>query len=300
MKQSLTYYITLLVIKLKGIKRNLSNDPIDFKKIRKEDVQQPSTSFFKKNVLRTFKISDSLITEIGLDQSFDKLLIFIPGGAFISGPAQHHWDTVKEIAKKTKHKIWLCNYPKAPENQITKISENIDNIYASAIKIYQANHISFLGDSVGATLTTALIQRLIINKIELPAQLILVSPVMDASMSNPEIATLEKVDPMLSKTGVLSAKKMCAGKKDLKDPIISPLYGSFEGFPNTILFLAQNDIMYPDAKLAEIKMRNNHVNIEVIEGNNMPHIWPFLPIMKEAKTALNSIIRILKTNHNNV
>ncbi|MBR9845404.1 MAG: alpha/beta hydrolase [Algicola sp.] len=300
MKQSLTYYITLLVIKLKGIKRNFSSDPIDFKKIRKEDVQQPSTSFFKKNILRTFHISDSLITEIGLDQSFDKLLIFIPGGAFISGPAQHHWDTVKEIAKKTNHKIWLCNYPKAPENQITKISENIDNIYASALKIYQANHISFLGDSVGATLTTALIQRLIINKIELPAQIILVSPVMDASMSNPEIATLEKVDPMLSKTGVLSAKKMCAGNKDLKDQIISPLYGSFEGFPNTILFLAQNDIMYPDAKLAEIKMRNNHINIEVIEGNNMPHIWPFLPIMKEAKTALNSIIRILKTNHINV
>jgi len=126
----------------------------------------------------------------------------------------------------------MCNYPKAPENQITKISENIDAIYSSALKNYQANHISFIGDSAGGTLTTALIQRLIMNKIELPAKIILVSPVMDASMSNPEIETLGKVDPMLSKTGVLSAKKMCAGNKDLKDQIISPLYGSFEGFPN--------------------------------------------------------------------
>ena len=136
------------------------------------------------------------------------------------------------------------------------------------------------------------------KKIELPAKIILVSPVMDASMSNPEIETLEKVDPMLSKTGILSAKKMCAGNKDLTDQIISPLYGDFEGFPKTILFLAQNDIMYPDAKLAEIKMRKNNVNIEVIEGKNMPHIWPFLPVMKEAKACLNRIIQIIKTNHN--
>ena len=100
MKQSLTYYITQLVLKLKGVKRNFSRNPIDFNKIRKEDVQQPSNSFFKNNVLRTFKISDSLITEIGLNKSSDNLLIFIHGGAFISGPSQHHWDTVKEIAKK--------------------------------------------------------------------------------------------------------------------------------------------------------------------------------------------------------
>ena len=112
---------------------------------------------------------------------------------------------------------------------------------------------------------------------------------MDASMSNPEIEPLEKVDPMLSKTGILSAKNMCAGNKDLKDQIISPLYGGFEGFPKTILFIAQNDIMYPDGKLAAIKMRKNNVNIEVIEGNNMPHIWPFLPVMKEAKTSFNRL-----------
>jgi acetyl esterase/lipase len=299
MKQSFTYYITLLVIKLKGVKRNFSKNPIDFNKIRKEDVHRPSNRFFKKNVLRTFKISDSLITEIGLDKRSDNLLIFIHGGAFISGPAQHHWGTVKKIAKQTNYKIWMCDYPKAPENQITKISENIDAIYSCALKNHQANHISIIGDSVGGTLTTALIQRLITNKIELPAKIILVSPVMDASMSNPEIEPLEKIDPMLSKTGILSAKKMCAGNKDLKDQIISPLYGDFEGFPKTILFLAQNDIMYPDAKLAEIKMRKNNVNIEVIEGNNMPHIWPFLPVMKEAKTSLNRLIQIIKTNPNN-
>ena len=295
MKQSLSYYITLLIIKIKGVKKDFYHDPIDFKKIRKEDIHHPSSKFFKRNLLRTFKISDSLISEIGKDQCSDRLLIFIHGGAFISGPAKHHWNTVKEIAKKLDCKIWMCDYPKAPENEITKISENIEAIYSEAQKNYEANQISILGDSVGGTLATALVQRLILKKLKLPAKLILVTPVMDASMSNPKIKTFEKIDPMLSKKGVLSAKKMCAGNKDLKDQMISPLYGSFEGFPSTVLFLAKKDILYPDAKLAEIKMKKSNVNMKVIEGENMPHIWPFLPVMKEAKTSLNQMIRLIKT-----
>lgn len=295
MKQSLSYYITLFIIKIKGVKKDFNHDPIDFKKIRKEDIHHPSSKFFKRNLLRTFKISDSLISEIGKDQCSDRLLIFIHGGAFISGPAKHHWNTVKEIAKKMDCKIWMCDYPKAPENEITKISENIDAIYSEAQKKYEANQISILGDSVGGTLATALVQRLILKKLKLPAKLILVTPVMDASMSNPKIKTFEKIDPMLSKKGVLSAKKMCAGNKDLKDQMISPLYGNFEGFPSTVLFLAKKDILYPDAKLAEIKMKKSNVNMKVIEGENMPHIWPFLPVMKEAKTSLNQMIRLIKT-----
>lgn len=297
MKPSLSYYFTLLVIKLKGVKRNFSSDPIDYLKIRKEDIHRPSGSFFKKHILRTFKVSDTIISEVALNENAEHLLIFIHGGAFISGPAQHHWDSVKKIAKKANYKIWLCDYPKAPEHQIDIITKNIDSIYASALKSYQADQIALIGDSVGGSLATALIQRVILKKGELPNKLILITPVMDASMSNPAIKTLEKSDPMLSTEGVLSAKKMCAGSKDLKDPIISPVYGSFEGFPSTVLFLAQNDIMYPDGKLAEMKMKKSNVDLEVFEGSNMPHIWPLLPVMKEAKTALNEIIRTINTNH---
>lgn len=48
MKQSLTYYITLLVIKLRGLKKDFSKYPIDFKKIRKEDIHYPKDNFLNK------------------------------------------------------------------------------------------------------------------------------------------------------------------------------------------------------------------------------------------------------------
>jgi acetyl esterase/lipase len=76
--------------------------------------------------------------------------------------------------------------------------------------------------------------------------------------------------------------------------MISPINGSFHGFPNTVLFLAKNDIMYPDQRLAVQKLQDANVPLEVINGENMPHIWPFLPVMKEAKLALTEIIDRLK------
>jgi len=293
MKQSLSYYITLLIIKLKGLKKSFSEAPINFEKIRKEDVHYPKGKFFKQNKIRTFKVIDSLITEVGLNKNSDKLLIFIHGGAFISGPAKHHWDSIKKIATQTNYKIWMCDYPKSPENKISKISENIDSIYNNALDQFQPNKISFIGDSVGGTLITSLTQRLILKDIKLPKKIILVTPVMDASMSNPEIEKVDIIDPMLSKIGILSAKKMCAENNDLKNIMISPLFGSFDKFPHTILFIAENDIFYPDQKLAVKKFINAKINFELIEGKNMPHIWPFLPVMKEAKTSLNEIIRII-------
>ncbi|NQX82966.1 MAG: alpha/beta hydrolase [Flavobacteriaceae bacterium] len=293
MKHSLTYYITLLVIKLKGVKKDFSRDPIDVKKIRKEDVHHPNKRVFRQNKVSNFNILNTSITQITKSEKAEHLLIFIHGGAFISGPAKHHWDSIKEIVTKTNHTVWMCDYPKAPENKIAEISENIDLVYSTALEKYQAKQITLIGDSVGGTLITALTQRLINNKIELPNKIILVSPVMDATMSNPQIYKIDKIDPMLSKVGVLSAKKMCAENDDLKNVMISPINGSFDHFPKTILFLAKNDITYPDQQLAAQKLIKAKVNIKVIEGDGMPHIWPFLPVMKEAKKALKEIIDIL-------
>lgn len=296
MKQSLTYYLTLLVIRLKGLKKSFSQDPVDFKKIRKEDVHTPKGAFFKKNTIRSFRIASSSITEIKKEEPSVKLLIFIHGGAFISGPAQHHWDTVKELSRHTDFTIWMCNYPKAPEYKITLISENIDAIYNEALTNYESSKICLIGDSVGGTLITALTQRLIIKNKQLPYKIILVCPVMDASMTNPEMDIVDKIDPMLSKVGLLSAKKMCIEDDNLKNTMISPLYGSFNKFPETIIYAGTNDITYPDQILAIEKLRNSNVKVKLTEGKNMPHIWPFLPVMKEAKLSLKEMITILNTH----
>jgi len=296
MKHSISFYLTLFIIKLKGIKKDFSRDPIDYKKIRKEDVKKLKNGFFGKNTSKRFSISNTTITQINSLQASNKLLIFIHGGAFISGPTKLHWNMIKVLSKQTNHIIWLCDYPKAPEHTISEISNNIDLIYNEALENDRFNEITLVGDSVGGTLCIALTQRLIKQNYPLPNKIVLISPVMNATMSNPGIEDLEPIDVMLSKIGVLSAKKMCAENNDLNDNKISPINGDFKSFPKTLFFAAENDIMYPDQKIAICKMQNATVAIEPIIGVGMPHIWPILPVMKEAKTALNKIITFINSN----
>ncbi len=292
MKYSLSYYIIILVLKLKGLKKIFSKDPIDYKRLRKEDVHKPSGNFFKK-YSHSFKILDSTITEIKQVSHTGTLVIFIHGGGFVSGPGQHHWDTIKKLSDQTEHTIWLCNYPKAPEVKISEISKNIDAVFQSALTQYSAHNIILIGDSVGGTLIIALTQRLIKNNIGLPKKIILISPVMDATMTNPNIEKIDQTDPMLSKIGLRSAKKMCAKNNDLKDPKLSPIYESFDNFPKTILYLAENDITYPDQQLTVQKLKEAEVDVKVIIGKGMPHVWPLLPVFKEGKIALKTIIEEL-------
>ena len=290
MKQSLSYYLTIWVIKLKGVKKSFSKNPIDFYKIRKEDVRTVKPKFFKNCTTSFNEISHSEVTKINQNQKSNSLVLFIHGGAYISGPAQHHWDSIKTIVKKTNHNLWLVNYPKAPEHKISEISNNIDAVYKAALEFYDSQKIILIGDSVGGALITALVQRLLKNNIKIPIKIILISPVMDATLTNPKINEIDLIDPMLSKNGVLSAKQMATEENQLSNEMISPINGSFIGFPKTILFLASNDITFPDQEIAVEKMKNENVDLEIIYGENMPHIWPLLPVMKEAKTTLNILI----------
>jgi acetyl esterase/lipase len=266
--KSITYYVVSLAIWLKQTKKIFSNDPIDYKRLRKDDVKNPSKRQVCELSSSKIQISDSLVTELFSKRTpSKKVILYFHGGALVYGPTLRHWNTISRIVKVTNSKAFLVDYPKAPEHQITEVNEAIDAVYNYILTIHSPESIMLMGDSAGATLAILL--------------------------SNPSISNIERNDLMLSRKGVVSAKKMSAGGIDLRNQEISPIYGSFKGFVPTYLFIATNDIMYPDGRLFEEKLRRENVEVEVTIGEGMPHIWPLLPLMRESKTALKSIFKII-------
>ncbi|MBQ0736192.1 alpha/beta hydrolase fold domain-containing protein [Aquimarina celericrescens] len=291
---SFGYSLVKLVLKLKKEKQSWSQDPIDYIKKRKQDLRIPNKSNLFGNEVETREINECNITTIIPKViKTEYLILFCHGGAFIYGPTKHHWNAVSKMVRETHTKAWLIDYPKAPENNIQKITKNICEVYNHAVKEYDPSKIIMIGDSVGGNLLTSLTQGLVRDNAETPNLLILITPLMDASLTNTAIKDIDPLDPILSFKGVHSAKKMCAGDFSLKDPLISPLYGSFVNFPKIYLFMATNDILMPDQKLFINKVKDNGGKIEVILGEDMPHIWPFLPFMPEAKKAMHKIISII-------
>ena len=293
---SFSFYLTTTFIKLKGIKSNFSKSPVDYIKIRKNDVKYPTKNLVLNQEINSVKISQSILTEITPKniKNNNTVLFYCPGGAFISGPNELNWKSIATIAKETNLKAFLIDYPKAPEVIIEEMNDNIDDVYQYVSNQELIKNIILIGDSVGGTLLTLLVQRLL-KKVncKLPKSIILISPVVDSSLTNPKIIEKDKVDIILSINGILSAKKMCAGNLDLKSENISPIYGNLKNFIPTTIFIAENDIMQPDQELFIKKMIQENIKLEVFRGKNMPHIWPLLPIMKEAKNSLNDIIKTI-------
>ncbi|MDC0230937.1 alpha/beta hydrolase [Aureispira] len=231
-----SYLLVKLVLKIKGIKKTFSEAPINYKKLRKNDLFVPTKSMIRGLNSHSFQVSESTVTEIfphEINTSKTQLIIYCPGGAFICGPTKIAWKNISHLAAKTQSKAWLVNYPKAPECDIKTIARNMDEIYAKALEEFDASNIILLGGSAGGNLIITLTQRLIKNRLPCPSKLIAVCPVIDASLTNPDIDNIEKKDLMLSKKGLLSANEMAAKTLSLTDAEISPLYGNLDNFPPT-------------------------------------------------------------------
>ncbi|WP_281986532.1 alpha/beta hydrolase [Aquimarina aggregata] len=293
---SLGYSLVKLFLKLKGEKKSWSEDPINYVKKRKQDIYKPSSFLLSGCSFKTKKIADSSVTFLEPKQlKSDFLLIYCHGGAFIYGPTRENWVALAKIASQSKICAWMVDYPKAPENKIEHITDSVFKVYTEATKSYDPSKIIVMGDSAGGSLILTLAQRLVSEGNTLPNRLIAITPVVDASVSNVDIPKVDLIDPILSLKGVRSANLMCVGELPLKTTLISPLYGEFKGLPSIHLFMATNDILTPDQELFVEKIRNSNGEIEVIRGEGMPHVWPILPFMPEAKTGLKKIISIINS-----
>ncbi|WP_109300925.1 alpha/beta hydrolase [Aquimarina sp. AU474] len=292
---SLGYFLVKLVLKIKGEKRSWSQDPIDYQYKRKQDEHNPSKKFLVGCSFETNEIGLCKVTSITPKTMFtDVLLLYCHGGAFVYGPTKENWIALSKLAKRTGSKAWMIDYPKAPESNIEQITENVYQVYLKAIKIYDPSKVILIGDSAGGSLILTLAQRLSKENRQQPNCLIAITPVVDASVSNDKIPEIDLIDPILSIKGVLSANKMCVGDLSLKDPLISPLYGGLKGLPPIHLFMATNDILTPDQEKMVEEVRSVNGEINVIVGKGLPHVWPILPIMPEAKQGLDKIVSIVK------
>jgi len=292
---SISYYILRTILRLKGVKKIFLQNPIPYEELRKDDVHNPSKGMLKGNASTQFKVLNTLVTAIEPSKNKKEqfLLFYCPGGAFVSGPNLLSWEVLVKLTKKVGITAWMLDYPKAPDSNILEMAENIDAVYAEALEKYAASNIILVGDSAGGNLILTLTQRLLEKGLPLPKRLIAISPVFDGSLTNPEIDKVDPFDLMLSKKGLQSAKKMCQGDLEATDPMLSPLYGSFRGFPPVDLFMGEYDVLYPDQKLGRDKMKAEGVDLTVFLGEKMPHVWPLLPFMKEAVQSLDEIEQII-------
>ena len=153
-----------------------------------------------------------------------------------------------------------------------------------------------MGDSAGGGLAFGFAQQLKIEGRNQPDQLILFSPWLDVTMTNPDIKAIEKEDKILSVEGLREAARKYSGKTDLKEYRISPIYGCFTGLCSISVFTGTNDILNPDAQKCRQLMKDQPASFNWFEYPGMFHDWVIITRLKESRDVINKVTRLVNNS----
>lgn len=244
----------------------------------------PPKKIYKNKQVKIRQIHGSNVFTIVPDTvNNDKMIFYLHGGAYITGITYPHWHFVNKISVKSATRLTIIDYPIAPENSFTETFQSILAAYEELLREYDASKIIFIGDSAGGGLALALAQRLKQEKLPQPKCMILLSPWLDVTMSNPEIKYLEKKDKFLSKRSLMESGKLYAQETDPRNYMISPIYGDLNGLADIHLFIGGHEILVADARKLRDLAQHATVNFHYYEFNKMFHVWMLFPIPEAKK-----------------
>jgi len=225
--------------------------------------------------------------------SSQMVILYIHGGAWTNQPLNLHWLFMDKMAQALNAKVIAPIYPKVPHFSYQDTYPKMLSLYKEIlVSIESSNQLTIIGDSAGGNIALGLIQLLKRDGLPQPQDIILLSACVDMSLENPLIQEYEENDPMLASEGMEVITKIWAADKALKDPIISPIYGDFQGVGKITHFLGSHESLYPDAIQFDEKLTEQGVAINTFVYPKMNHVFVVMPI-PEAVDAQQKIINIL-------
>ena len=250
------------------------------------DKKQKFIKPFKRYKTDVFEINGINLFKLSKNNEANKFIVYFHGGGFvISGNRRHHNFIIK-LHKKTGFDCYYVDYPLAPLNKSLEVIKNCEMIINN-LKLKEPNkEMILMGDSAGANLALVLSKRFPENK-----SVILLSPWLDLTMSNPEILTMERSEVMFSRQDLLNAAKDYQGNLELDNPLISPIYDNFPN-KNIKIFAGKNDLLFPD--VLKFVKANENIDLHVYYGLN--HDFMFLISGKEQNEVIEKIVEYIFYN----
>lgn len=219
-------------------------------------------------------------------------LIYLHGGAYVRPMIAAHWRIVHQIIARTGVSVTVPYYGLAPEHTADEGFHFLDEVYDRTVRT-STGPVFLAGDSAGAALALAMAMRA--RDVAKPpaASLLLFSPWVDVTMSNPRIAEVLPSDPLLAPEGLAVAGAAWAGERDVLDPLISPITDSLAGLPPIHIFQGGRDIFLPDAERFAAKAESVGAAVQLHVYPDGFHDFVGAPWTPEAKDVFSRLAAVV-------
>jgi epsilon-lactone hydrolase len=227
------------------------------------------------------------------DKSSDIHVLYLHGGAYVKSFAKQHWKFFGLLVEHLKCTITAPDYPLAPRYTYQESFAMLDSLYKNLISLVSPDQFILMGDSAGGGFALALAQKMRDEHVTQPKQIILLSPWLDITLSNPDIKNIDPKDPFLGIDGLLRAGKAYAGNTKPDHYLLSPINGALEDLGKISLFVGSNEILVADARKLKALAASKGIHLNYFEYEDMFHVWMLLNL-PESKKAKKQIIDLIK------
>lgn len=298
MARSMMSIVANCYLRMTGYKKRLSKEA-GFRKyleecraVNRKPYRIPESVKLKVSLTRENQDGMDVLILNKREDKAQRQILYLHGGGYIEQPVPEHWRFLDTMASRTGACIAVPIYPKAPDHHYLESFERLDRLYRGLLEQGSARNIVFMGDSSGGGLALAFAQWLVEKSLPTPSDLILISPWIDITMTNPGIAVLESKDPSLGTYSCVNMGRAWAGEADPSGRLLSPINGSIKDVGRITIFIGSHELLLPDARKFRDMAAASGIEIDYREYPKMNHAFVLYPI-PEARKAQEEIVAII-------
>ncbi len=212
----------------------------------------------------------------------DKVLLNLHGGGFNSDSGSYTESI--PIAGYTGIKVVAVLYRLAPEHPYPAAVDDSIAVYKELLKTYKPSHIVIYGTSAGAILTAEVAARLKQLGLPQPAALGIFSGMGDFARDGDSMAlyALRGLSGHLDPPAPGAHLSEYAATTDLRDPVLSPIYGDPRGLPPTLFVTSGRDLLLSGTVNLHRAYLNAGVDARLIVFDALTHAFWYEPMLPEA------------------
>lgn len=224
-----------------------------------------------------------------------RLLMHLHGGGYALFPGEAGAGEGMLMAAEAGAEVVSVDYRMAPDHPFPAAIDDAAAVWRALAAERDPRRMAVFGSSAGGGLTLALMLRLRAEGAPLPAAIAPGTPWVDLTGDGDSLRANAFVDNVLvSNTGwVGAAAQLYAAGRDLRDPLISPIFGDLAGLPPAILTSGTRDLFLSQTVRAHRALRRAGVEaaLQVFEGqSHAQFLEPFVPETAEALAEIASFL----------
>ena len=210
--------------------------------------------------------------------SGNQVLLFLHGGGYVACTLKTHRPYACFFAGRG-FRVFMPDYRLAPEHPFPAGLDDAVAVYRGLQSACPDSPLVIAGDSAGGGLALATMLRLRSDGDALPHAAALFSPLTDLTGVGDSRRTNDRRCAMFYGEGLPKVAGYYVSRPDaeaLRNPLVSPVYGDYKGFPPLLIHAGEDETLRDDSIRLAAKAREGGVSVDLKVWPAVAHDWQLL------------------------